>query len=112
MTGRRSLSAKERLRLFALHDGTCHLCGGRIDGTREAWDIEHVIALAMGGADDDANRKPAHRKCHTSKTADDMGALAKAKRNEARYLGARPRPKRSIGIPGLRKKLNGEVVPR
>lgn len=109
---RRSLTAKERLRLFTLHGGICHLCGGRIDGPREAWDVEHVIALAMGGADDDANRKPAHVKCHKAKTKSDMGALAKAKRNEARYQGARPRPKQKFGIPGLKKKISGEVVPR
>lgn len=105
---RRSLSAKERLRLFTLHGGICHLCAGRIDGSREAWEVEHVLALALGGADDDANRKPAHVKCHRPKTADDIGKIAKADRIKAKHTGARKR-----GWGGKwKRKLNGETVLR
>jgi 5-methylcytosine-specific restriction endonuclease McrA len=114
MTARRSLTSKERLRLFALHDERCHLCGGRI-GVGEAWEVEHVIPLAMGGADDDANRKPAHVKCHRAKTTDDAANIAKAKRREAKHLGARPRPKRPIPgskASGWKKPLNGPAVRR
>lgn len=100
MTARRSLSAKERLRLFTLHSGICHLCEGRIDGAREAWEVEHEIPLAMGGADDDKNRKPAHVKCHGPKTAIDLGNIAKAKRREARHAGAKAPSKRPM--PGAR----------
>ena len=105
---RRSLTAKERLRLFNLHGGICHLCNGKIDGVCEAWEIEHPTALSMGGADDDANMKPAHVHCHRPKTADDLGRLAKAKRCEARYLGARPRKPLSK----WKRKVSGEVVLR
>jgi 5-methylcytosine-specific restriction endonuclease McrA len=89
MTRRRSLSTRERARLFTLHGGICHLCGGLIDGTREAWEVSHDIPLEMGGADDDANRRPAHKKCHRDHTARvDIPAIAKAKRREARHIGA------------------------
>lgn len=89
MTARRALSAKERLRLFTLHNGICHLCETKIHGIREAWEIEHRLALALGGADDDENRHPAHVKCHKIKTAADVGRLAKADREKARHLGAK-----------------------
>lgn len=36
---RRSLSARERIRLFELHGGICHFCGGKITGAREGWEI-------------------------------------------------------------------------
>lgn len=112
---RRSLTAKERLRLFDLHQGRCHLCGGKIDGTREAWEIEHELALALGGADDDENRKPAHVKCHKAKTAVDLGRIAKADREKARHIGARP-PSRNP-LPGGRgskykRTIDGRTVLR
>lgn len=87
---RRSLSTRERARLFNLHGGICHLCGLKIDGAREAWDISHDIPLALGGADDDENRKPAHRKCHRAHTAKvDAPRIAKARRQHARSTGAK-----------------------
>jgi 5-methylcytosine-specific restriction endonuclease McrA len=87
---RRSLSARERLRLFNLYGGICHLCETKIDGTREAWEIEHPLALALGGEDDDENMRPAHVKCHKGKSADDIGMIRKADREKARHLGAKP----------------------
>ena len=84
------LSTRERQRLFAMHDGVCHICTVAIDPVHEAWDIEHVRPLSMGGDNSDANRRPAHRfKCHPAKTALEAIARAKADRNRARHLGAR-----------------------
>lgn len=90
MTARRSISAKERLRLFALHGGVCHICTGKIDATREAWEVSHDIPLELGGDDDEANRKLAHKKCHRALTAGtDIPNIAKAKRREIKNLGAK-----------------------
>ena len=90
MVERRSLSTRERVRLFHLHGGVCHICETKIDGSREGWEIEHVISLAMGGEDADRNMKPAHWKCHKKKTAEvDAPRLAQAKRREARHIGAK-----------------------
>lgn len=111
---RRPISAKERVRLFALHGGVCHLCGGKIT-VGEAWDVSHEIPLAIGGADDDANRLLAHRKCHRAHTSEtDVPAIAKAKRREARHIGAR---QSRNPLPGGRqskwkKKMDGSVVER
>lgn len=86
---RKSFSPKERLRLFTLHGGICWLCGSKIDGVREAWEVEHTLALALGGDNSDDNLRPAHVRCHKAKTAVDVAKTAKANRQRARHLGAR-----------------------
>jgi 5-methylcytosine-specific restriction enzyme A len=106
---RRRHSAKDRARIFAANGGICHLCGGSIQ-TGEAWEVEHVIALELSGDDTDANKRPAHVKCHRAKTADDMGKIAKAKRNEARHTGA-ARPKQTIKSAGFPKREAREPKP-
>lgn len=106
---RRRRTAKQRLAIFTEHRGVCHICGGVIDGTREAWEMEHVIPLAMGGEDEDYNLRPAHVKCHRGKSATDAGNLAKARRVEARHKGAHRAKALIPGSKGSgwRKPLNG-----
>jgi 5-methylcytosine-specific restriction endonuclease McrA len=112
---RRSISTKERARLFTLHGGCCHICEGKIH-VGEAWDVSHVIPLALGGDDDDVNRMLAHRKCHRVRTSEqDIPFIARAKRRAANHAGARAPSSRPL--PGgrnskWRKKISGEVVPR
>lgn len=112
---RRPLSTKERLRLFTIHKGICHLCKGKIDGTKERWEISHDIPLELGGEDDDANRQPAHYKCHRVRTATiDIPRIAKAKRRQAHHVGAKrssnplPFGKRSR----WKKRMDGTIVER
>lgn len=93
MSGRpASFSQKERARLFALRGGVCYLCKGRIDGTREAFDIEHEIPWEISRDNSDDNLQLAHRKCHAIKTAKDAGDIAKVKRIEAKHKGFYPKP--------------------
>lgn len=103
---RRSLSTRERLRLFELAGGVCHICGGKIR-PGEAWEIEHVIPLAISGDDADENRKPAHVKCHRSKTTEDRRDIARCQRLHAKHIGAKP--KRARGFQGWRK-FDGTIV--
>jgi len=110
MTKRKHRSAKERARLFKLFGGKCYLCNGAIDGTKEAWEIEHVIPLAQGGDDEDSNLQLAHAKCHKAKTVQDVGNIAKAKRREARHTGAAV-PKRSIPQPPRAPKRPSKELP-
>jgi hypothetical protein len=113
---RKHVSTRDRLRIFEKHGGVCHLCRGKIDGSREAWDVSHDIPLEIGGADDDHYRKPAHRKCHRAHTAAvDAPLIAKTKRQHARAIGAKAASRNTI--PGSRgtkwkRKLNGETVLR
>ena len=93
---RKPLTTKQRVELFRYHKGMCCICGGQIKAG-EAWDVEHNRPLAMGGTNDSNNLAPAHRKCHASKTKQDVANIAKAKRNEAKHFGAKvkkPWPKR------------------
>ena len=64
------------------------MCQSKIDGTREKWEVEHPIPLAMGGSDDPADLRPVHARCHKGKSAKDAADLSKARRREARHCGA------------------------
>jgi len=112
---RKSLSTRDRLRIFTRHGGICHLCGGKVQAG-EAWEVSHDTPLELGGADDDENRKPAHRKCHRQHTADvDLPNIARAKRREARHRGAKApsaRPLPGSRASGWKQKISGEWVRR
>lgn len=82
-TKRKKIDKRKAAKLFLLHGGICCNCGNIIrDG--EEWFIEHPDALILGGADDDANRKPAHVKCKAAKDAVDAAARAKRDTNITR----------------------------
>jgi 5-methylcytosine-specific restriction enzyme A len=65
---------KRAKRVLALHDYVCHVCGGPA-----ACEVDHVRALAEGGADDESNLRPIHGTCHKRKTAEEA-ARARATR--------------------------------
>jgi 5-methylcytosine-specific restriction protein A len=93
---RKHLSAKTRAAVLERHDRTCHLCGGPIQAT-EAWDVSHEIPLAIGGADDETNWLPAHRKCHREHTAAvDAPLIAKTRRQHLKHIGAWPKSRARI----------------
>lgn len=100
---RKRWSASARLRIFLANDGRCHVCGGKIS-VGEPWDLDHRIALALGGDDAEPNLAPAHRKgCHAGKSAkEDVPAIAKAKRRQIAHVGATA-PKRPIQSRGFAK---------
>lgn len=104
MARRKKRTPLQAMALFEQHGGICHICGQKIDGTREGWDLEHVIALEISGDDSDENLRPAHKACHAEKTRDDKGRIAKAKRVRAKHLGAKK--KRTIGY----RKFDGTPV--
>ncbi len=91
MSRRRHIGPRERLAIFEAAGGRCHLCGDKIDGTAQRWEVEHVVPLELGGDETkgSGNLQPAHVGCHRVKTTADAGRIAKAKRVEARHKGAR-----------------------
>ncbi len=112
MTKRAHLTGKERLRLFTLCGGICQFCRGEINPACEAWEVSHDIPLELGGADDDLNRKVAHKKCHRAHTAAvDLPNIAKARRRELKNMGARPKS-RAWQSSKFRRKVDGSVVAR
>lgn len=110
---RKTISTKARLSLFQKRGGVCYLCGGKVQ-VGESWELEHRIPIAMGGEDEEANWEVAHIKCHRSKTTEDVGNIAKAKRREARHYGAKvSRSPMAFGKKSKwKKKLDGTVVLR
>lgn len=86
-TPRKAMSPMRRLRIWEAHKGVCVLCKRKIDGVRERWIVEHIRALVLGGADEDANCGPAHESCGTVKTKADNASWTKAKRVKSKHLG-------------------------
>lgn len=60
--------AKTRLRILVRAGGRCYLCGELGADT-----VDHVIAAAHGGSDNDSNLKAAHESCHRRKTGLESG---------------------------------------
>lgn len=69
LRGRKAVRQRER-RLRA--EPLCRHCKAQ-GVTRAAEVIDHIIPLAHGGTDDDANTQPLCRSCHEEKTRADMG---------------------------------------
>ena len=110
----RRMSPKRRAKIFADHDGLCHICRGRIDGTREAWEVEHIIPLEVSRDDSDGNLAPAHVACHKAKTKSDARTIAKCRRVSQNHTGAR-KPKGTIPgskASGWKRKLDGTIERR
>lgn len=95
MTARR-MSTTRRRNIFVANGGRCHICGDKIDGTKDKWDVEHIIPLEISRDDTDENLAPAHASCHKIKTKKDAADIAKCKRVEAKHNGWK-KPKRKIG---------------
>lgn len=82
-----------KLRVFERHNGICHLTGRKIMAG-EAWDCDHIIALANGGTHSEDNLAPALREPHKEKTKADVREKAKVASIRKKHLGiTRPRKK-------------------
>lgn len=81
---RGSMHAARMARIFADHDGKCHECKRKLR-PGDDYEIDHVIALATGGSDDDSNLAPICSGCHIIKTKGDVGTAAKIKRQAIRH---------------------------
>lgn len=108
---------RTRLRVYARFSGICHRCGRKIL-TGETWDVDHVVALINGGANDESNLAPIHTgrfSCHTEKTAEDVKEKSTVYRKRAKHLGIRLKKKRSWGYgkgDRFKRKISGELVER
>ena len=116
-TKRKNMTPRLRLKVWEAHKGMCAICGGKIDGVRERWILEHMRPLALGGADDESNMAPVHEGCALAKTfgkSGDIAKAAKAKRVKTKHLGIK---KSKNPLPGgkgskWKKKIDGSLVRR
>lgn len=93
---RKKFSPAVRRQVLQAQEGRCTACDEAIFGR---YDVDHVIALELGGTNDVSNLVALHPECHKAKTADDVGRIAKCKRIEKRELeGAKPSQIRSRGF--------------
>lgn len=99
---RKHFSRTERVRIFELNRGECHLCSQKIQ-VGDAWDLEHIVPWALTRDDSDDNVKPAHKSCHKEKSADDVAAIRKADRVHAKFIGAWPKSKTPLRSRGFAK---------
>ena len=81
---RRRRTAADMARIFADRGGCCHACKRRL-GPADRWELDHIIALSLGGSDDDDNLAPCCSWCHDPKSDDDTKAAAKGKRAFTRH---------------------------
>jgi len=107
-----AIPPRVRLRVFARDNGVCHISGRRIRPS-DAWDCDHIVALANGGEHRERNLAPALRDKHREKTAQDVAEKAKNDRVRKRHLGIK-KPSRFACSRDSRfkKRIDGTVVLR
>jgi hypothetical protein len=96
-----------RLRIFRNADGVCHISKRKI-GAGEAWQLEHVIPLSLGGEHRESNLRPALGDPHKGKSAEEADRRAKADAAAKRHIGIRPvssRPLQSRGFASSDKSI-------
>lgn len=93
-----------RLRVFERYNGTCYLSGVKIQ-PGDKWEVEHILALCLGGEHRENNMAPALVDPHREKTTKDRKMKAKIDRVRKRHIGI----KKPRTITRWRK-MNGEIV--
>lgn len=68
----------------------------------ETLEIDHIVALELGGKDEDWNLQALCYDHHKQKTAQDVRLIAKAKRLRLTHLGLKPPSKAKIRSPRFR----------
>lgn len=113
-TKRRAMTKKRAAAIFLREQGRCYLCGLKLRAGVDAYQIEHPVALVLGGSDDDADLRVVCIPCHKPKTKADAGA--RAKRDRIVTAGWKGNAKRNP-MPGSRasrfkRKIGGPTVDR
>ncbi len=105
-----------RMRIFDREGGICHLTGAKIDPVRDAWDLDHKLALILGGEHRESNLFPALREPHRKKTAAEVAVKSKIARVRKKHLGIKDDKKSSWSRLGKRMdgtiydKRTGEII--
>lgn len=99
--------ARVKVRVFERYNGRCYLSDIKIQPGM-AWEVEHRLALCLGGENRESNLAPALKAPHKAKTADDVRIKAKADRQRLAHLGLKPKGR---GFGNKARKFDGSVGP-
>lgn len=91
-----------RMRIWEREGGRCWISGRKIQ-PGDAYEFEHVIALANGGEHREANIRLALKDAHRAKTSDDAKLTAKIRRQHLKNIGAWPKTKSPLRSRGFQK---------
>ena len=80
------IPGRVRLRVFDRHNGICHISGRKISAG-EAWQCDHIVALANGGEHRESNLAPALTEPHKDKTKSDVAEKSRVVRKRKKHLG-------------------------
>lgn len=80
-----------RDRVFVRAKRRCHITGRRIR-PGDAWQLEHIKPLALGGQNREGNLAPALTEPHKEKTAAEVAVISKADRIRRKNDGTWPKP--------------------
>jgi 5-methylcytosine-specific restriction endonuclease McrA len=67
---------RQRERVWLRDQGVCARCG-HVTTFPSGFEMDHIVALANGGTNDDANMQILHHECHEAKTNEDLGYTPK-----------------------------------
>lgn len=98
----RAITAARRARLIARDGGQCRHPGC---AATHGLEVDHIVALGLGGRDSDDNLETLCAVHHRQKTRHDARLIAKARRAGAKHRGEFPPSKakiRSRGFPPTR----------
>lgn len=90
-----AVPTRVKVRVFEAYGGRCYLTKQKIH-PGDAWEIEHVRALGLGGENRESNLAPVLVEPHKAKTRNDRARMTKADRQRAKHLGAWPKTKRPL----------------
>lgn len=111
---RKEFPAKVKLAAFQRAQGRCEECTARL--MVGAFHYDHRVPDALGGEPTLENCRVLCRACHGIKTAaQDVPGIAKAKRNEARHIGAKAPSRTPLPFgrgSRFKRKISGEIVAR
>jgi 5-methylcytosine-specific restriction protein A len=109
-TPRSKMTRTKAARIFLAWDGRCGRCGLDIR-QGEPYEIDHPLALALGGSDVESKLQPLHLRCHADK---DRRAIAKRDRIVTQgWAGkAKRRPMPGSKASAFKKRMNGQVERR
>ncbi len=97
----RRMSSARRAKIIAAHGGKCAYPG--CDET-QGLEVDHHIALGLGGKDADENLEPLCLHHHASKTKRDLALIAKAKRRGLKFRGEFPPSKSRLKGRGFERR--------